>query len=79
MFPVKLTDESRNLKKPSNWNDDVNGPCSDLSICDIQLNDMNYMVSAWMPTEEDLQKINRGGPIYIGINGHSHPVIFVST
>lgn len=81
MTPVTLIDETRNIGKPKDWDETV-GPCSSLSVHDSAANDpeatYNIMTSAWKPDANELQVLNEGGFIYLGIWGINHPVIRLS-
>lgn len=79
MQPATLLNETRAVGKPTNWNEEANGPCSFLSIHDSCLSDpeadYNIMTSAWKPNEEELQILIKGGHVYLGIFGITHPVV----
>lgn len=47
-----------------------------LHIRDETLGDgTNCMVSQWKPTPEQLELLNKGGSIYLGIMGEVHPPV----
>jgi len=46
-----------------------------LSICI----DKNYQISQWVPSEEDIERINAGGPIWLFVIGKEHPPVWVQT
>lgn len=46
-----------------------------LYIRDERTDDGNVMVSAWEPTKEQLDALNAGGKVMLGICGVSHPPI----
>jgi hypothetical protein len=35
------------------------------------------MVSAWVPSEKELRALNEGKPLFLGISGKVHPVVFL--
>lgn len=78
MQPVTLLDETRPIGKPKDW-DKSDGECLTLSVNDSAWNDpdatYNIMTSAWKPSEEELECLNAGGHIYLGIWGITHPVV----
>lgn len=76
MKPVILQDETRRIGKPRNWDDEILGECKALSVYDhTDDNGLNWMISGWKPSEEELETLNSGGHVYIRIQGSEHPVI----
>jgi hypothetical protein len=75
MYPGHINGATRTLGKPSNMSDEQ---CNSLAICDIVHEGFPYMVSAWMPTPEDLKRIMRGQPVYLYIQGTTHPVVMMA-
>lgn len=39
------------------------------AVMDIDMNGMPFFLTAWKPSYEDLQAINRGEPIYVKVVG----------
>jgi hypothetical protein len=78
MYPDKMHDETRLIGKPINWDDEVDGKCTALSVQDIEDRGMNWMVSAWYPTTEELVKLNEGSPVFLWVQGLIHPVVSLS-
>lgn len=67
---------TRVLGKPRDWNEEKNGRCGSLPICDIVTPDgLPVMVSAWVPTAAELKRLVAGQPVYLWIYGHSHPPV----
>lgn len=64
MRPVKLQDATRHAVPPENW-DYSDGPVDSLSICDYQTKNGNVMVTAWLPTEEELSRLVNGSVLFI--------------
>lgn len=52
--------------------------CQPLAICDIDIEGNNVMLSAWLPTPEEVALMQAGQPVYLYIWGTSHPPVFVS-
>jgi len=71
MNSIPLTDCTRRLGAPSNWNHETDGICHTLEICDRD----GFMISAWMPTEAERRRIAEGAPIFLHIQGFAHPVV----
>lgn len=71
MKSIALTDVTRRFTAPDNWNVDRDGPCRTLEICDHE----GFMISAWAPTDAERQKIAQGAPLFLHIQGYTHPVV----
>jgi hypothetical protein len=74
MTPVPLKDCTRRLGAPATWNHETDGICRTLEICDRD----GFMISAWMPSEQERKRIAAGEPIFLFIGGHVHPVVALS-
>jgi hypothetical protein len=66
------------LNKPKNWDGKLNGHCVVLPIRKETINNMQFLVSAWEPTPDELDLLNRGAAIQLYIGGNSHPVVALS-
>lgn len=71
MNPLPLTDCTRRLAAPKEWNHERYGICHTLEIADRG----GWMISAWQPTPAELERITDGKPIFLFIQGVSHPVV----
>jgi len=78
MIPLALTDKTRSLGAPTDWTD-LNGPCETLDIYDFETPDGNFMISAWLPSKEELDTLNAGGSVFLKIRGVNHPVVSLTT
>ncbi|RKF23372.1 hypothetical protein D6851_02560 [Altericroceibacterium spongiae] len=68
---------ARMLGAPKGWDQKLDGMCGILPVADevdVQ-SGHNFMYSVWKPTPEQLEALNNGGAIRLGICGESHPVI----
>ena len=74
MDPMELTDATRRLGAPAEWNHEKDGICHTLDIHDRD----GWMISAWQPTEAELARIAEGKPIFLHIQGSAHPVVALS-
>lgn len=74
MNSIRLTDATRRLGAPSNWNHETDGICHTLEICDRD----GWMISGWMPTDVERKRIAEGAPIFLHIQGIAHPVVGMS-
>ena len=68
MKPTKIAGATNCMKAPSNWKY-PSTPCEDLFIrCVIkQPDNMPTVTSAWLPTKEELEALNKGCPILLTI------------
>jgi hypothetical protein len=68
---------TREIGKPADWDEALDGPCASIKIrdeIDVQTG-MNVMRTLWKPTSEELDILKGGGLITLGIMGKAHPVI----
>jgi hypothetical protein len=78
MEPIKITGSTRAFGAPVGWNEDVSGPCQSLPILDYEQDNNKYLVSGWKLTEREIIQVQAGLPIYLWINGPTHPVVWLS-
>lgn len=71
MNSIPLTDATRRLGAPAGWDHERDGLCHTLEICDRD----GWMISAWRPSEAELQRLIAGEPLFLHIQGRSHPVV----
>jgi hypothetical protein len=75
VIPRKLTDATRSMGKPSDWDDSL-GECQSLDIHDtVDEKDNPIMISAWALEEGELEKLAAGAPLFLRIYGTGHPVV----
>jgi len=78
MHVGRIAGATRNLGAPLDWERDKHGTCGGLPIRDeMHAPGMPRMVSAWLPTPEELRLLNAGAPIYLTVIGHVHPPVSV--
>ncbi len=65
MNSLPLTEPSRRLGAPQNWDHSTDGLCHTLEIWDRD----GWMISAWQPTPAEIERINAGQPIFLFIQG----------
>lgn len=77
MINVKPSNCTREIGKPSDWDERLDGPCISLPVRDEVevISGVNFMLSLWRPTAEDLAVLNCGGMVALRIAGYVHPVI----
>lgn len=52
--------------------------CNDLHVRVEEQDGVRVMTSAWMPTPDELRRLNAGEPIHLHIYGSGHPVVALS-
>ena len=74
----RILGATRNLGAPVDWDKDKDGPCVGLPIRDEpHTAGTNRMVSAWLPSPDELRLIAAGAPIYLYVYGTAHPPVWV--
>jgi hypothetical protein len=68
---LPLDAPTRRLGAPPSWDHEKDGLCHTLEILDRE----GWMISAWQPTEAELERIKAGKPIFLHIQGVAHPVV----
>lgn len=74
MHSLPLTDATRRMAPPANWNHATQGICHTLEIADVD----GWMISAWHASENERAAIAEGKPIFLHIQGTLHPVVGLS-
>lgn len=76
---LKSKHATRELGKPKDWDDEINGKCDSLPIIDIQSEGyVNVMVSLWKPSPKELEMLMSNGHIELWVYGDLHPVVGIS-
>mgnify|MGYP006385546029 FL=1 len=67
---------ARTIGPPRTWDADLDGECGTIFVTDAvdTLSGMNVMYTVYKPTAEDLESLNNGGVLRLGIMGSTHPV-----
>lgn len=72
----RVAGATRNLGAPRGSDPAKDGTCGGLPIRDEPHGPgVNRMVSAWLPTPEEIALIVAGAPIYLGVLGIEHPPV----
>lgn len=75
MRPVRVKGQNANFAKPTEWDDERDGPCGSLPV---RLEKVGFYVehnSAWKPDEEELKLLNEGGVVELCCVGIQPPVL----
>lgn len=76
MRALPLSNETRNLGAPTDWDAEKRGPCGSLSIHDRATpGGGNEMVSAWALEPGEAQRLAKGAPVFLTIAGTVHPPV----
>lgn len=76
MKPTNFKEANIIYTKPEGWSDEE---CGDLPVHKGTDGKHTVLVSAWMPTFADLQRLSEGKPIYLTIVGNAMPPVSLST
>ena len=78
MLPMQLTDKTRSMTAPANWDEEKLGECMSLDIHDgVDELGQNVMISAWQFEPGELEKLAQGAPLFLRIYGQNHPVVSI--
>jgi hypothetical protein len=69
MHPGRIQGATRTLGAPRDWDATKNGPCGGLPIRDERTHAGQGMISAWFPTNEEIERMKEGAPIYLTVIG----------
>jgi hypothetical protein len=72
---VDTTLTNARLGAPTNWDEAKDGKCHTLPAHRDE--ESNAYSSFWLPTPEELARLNAGDPICLTIYGRTHPVVSV--
>ena len=76
----RVAGATRNLGAPKDWDPAKDGVCGGLPIRDEPHSPgVNRMVSAWLPTMEEIALMVAGAPIYLSVLGTPHPPVWFSS
>lgn len=78
MQPIPHPSATRKLTPPADWNPEHHGPCATIEVADVLQSGLQFMETLWRPDAEELAALNAGAAIVLGINGTSHPVVYVA-
>ncbi|BEV15093.1 hypothetical protein HBDW_18810 [Herbaspirillum sp. DW155] len=74
MLIKRIDGSTRQLGAPADW-DGKDMSCGVLPVLDVQTAEGNFMFSAWEPTPPELEALNKGANIILGVRGTAHPVV----
>lgn len=67
---------ARRIGPPASWDQELDGSCGSIFVVDavdVQ-SGLNFMYTLYIPTAADLETLNNGGALRLGIGGTGHPV-----
>lgn len=74
MILKRIEGATRILGAPSDWKDDGT-QCVGLPVRDVDTSDGRFMLSAWEPTPDELERIRQGASVILWVRGTQHPVV----
>ncbi len=74
MIIKRIQNGTRVFGAPADW-DGKDTTCGALVIRDVQTTEGNFMVSAWEPTPEEIERLQGGETVKLWIRGVAHPVV----
>lgn len=77
MLPRRIPNATRVLSAPPGWDEEVDGACGTLPICDVADGSVNIMYSYWEPTPDELERLSAGASLVLGVVGRAHPPVSI--
>lgn len=77
MNPINHPNCHRDLAKPPSWDNAKHGECVTLPIEVVEIDNLQFMVSYWRPTPDEIAAITSGAAVKLGIQGRTHPVVML--
>lgn len=74
MIPRRIHGANRWMGAPVGWNPEIDGHCSHLAVRMSVCETLVFCESAWEPTPEDLDLLNKGGSVILRVVGGQPPV-----
>lgn len=74
MQPAKIDGYTDVFRKPGDMSDEE---CGSLHVKRGCFNGLDTLQSAWVPSPEELQKLNAGQPVILTIIGSGHPPVML--
>ncbi len=76
MLVKRTPGATRVLGAPPGWNEERDGFCGGLPILDHRdESGVNYMISTWEPTEDELERLKAGASVQLWVVGTAHPPV----
>lgn len=75
MIPAVIEGHERVIGAPQNWDEAQSGKCLGLPVRTVQSGGMAWMQSAWRPSPEEIEAIQRGACVILSISAPVHPVV----
>ena len=78
MRSIPIKGCTRRIGAPEGWDHEKQGLCHTIEVLDQDIDGVNYMTTAWLPTADELKKLLAGYPIILGISGTRYPVVYMA-
>jgi hypothetical protein len=76
VISVRIKDSNTVFGAPESW-DNRNGECANLFVRKQQQDGVDVMLSAWKPTKLELEMLQDGASIVLGVLGSGHPPVLM--
>ena len=76
MISVRIKDSNTVYGTPDDW-DNRNGECANLFVRKQVQDGVPVMLSAWKPTALELEMLQGGASIVLGVLGEGHPPVLM--
>lgn len=77
MMPIDFPGTNKEFIKPDSMTDEQCLPLR--AYMDKDANGIDFILTAWQPSKEDIEAINRGEPIYVKVTGKGLPPMLLLT
>lgn len=76
MTPIDFRFSNHTFQKPEGWTDEQ---CTPLPVHIHENNEFPGIISCWKLSEEDLQRINETGVVWLNVVGRTMPPVLLFT
>lgn len=78
MIPGSIPDPHVIMQAPAGWDEKAQGHCGRLPIRLEAHDGAQFIVSAWIPSEEEIERLRQGAAIYLFISVPRQPITALS-
>ncbi len=76
MISVRIKGSNTVYGTPDDW-DKRNGECANLFVRKEESEETTVMLSAWKPSALELEMLQNGGSVILGVLGSGHPPVLM--
>ncbi len=77
MIAVKIKGANKAYGAPAEWNPAKDGDCGVLQVRVENRGRHPVMLSCWKPSSAELEALQRGGSVVLGVVGDEHPPVLL--